>query len=167
MASDALLTLIPHNTASSTSPPVSAGSGNEVTFSSLTAPTALGVGPNPATGINTANFIDLKTIQGTRKHNPLVAYILYDTASTSSGTGTALFTIDHADDSTTTPGTPGTWQVLHASDQGPINLTTTAATGQAWITIGRSKRYIRLNVFLAGTGGTINVSKADIRIAEP
>src|SRR5579883_235980 len=102
MASDALLTLATANT----------------TINTTTAPTALGVGPNGQTSL------DLKTLVGTRRSNPLTAYILYSAASTSSGTGTALFTVDHSDDGST-------WYVLHGADQGPISLSTTAGAGQA------------------------------------
>lgn len=143
MPSDALLTLATANTAVSTT----------------TAPTSLGVGPNAQT------TFDLKTVVGVGKNHPLTAYVLYDAASTSSGTGTALFTIEHADDNGS--GSPASWQILHASDQGPISLTTTASTGQCWITIARSKRYIRLNALLAGTGATVTIAQAVVRESEP
>ncbi|HEX5322673.1 MAG TPA: hypothetical protein VFW40_02725 [Capsulimonadaceae bacterium] len=138
MASDALLTLATANTIVNTA----------------TAPTALGIGPNIQSPV-----LDLKTIQGTRRSNPLTAYILY-TAASATSSGTVLFTVEHSDDNST-------WYVLHAADQGPVNLTSTAATGQTWVTIGRSKRYVRLNAYVGGAGATLTISQAVVRMSEP
>ncbi|HKS74950.1 MAG TPA: hypothetical protein VJQ82_17215 [Terriglobales bacterium] len=128
---------------------------------STTATTQYGV------GANAQETIDLHTIIGNKREGGPVLEIQYNTAQVTLGTGTLLFTYDHADDTLGVgvgidSGTPGTFQILSAATVGAIPLTTTAVAGIARIPIPKSKKYGRLNAIMHGSGATAVIASAQL-----
>lgn len=125
-----------------------------------TAVTAYGVAPNP-----NGNALDLKTLIGLGNNSRRLNFrTFYSQALVTNGTGTLLFSIDHADDN---GGTPGAWQLLRTQDEGVIALTTTATSGYVHLQAQRTKRWIRLNALMSGSGVSVTATRALGSLANP
>lgn len=119
-----------------------------------------GVGANAA-----PNWLDLKTTIGLGHRNPLVVTLGFASAATTSGTGTFLPQIIHADDNGS--GSPGTGTVLCGAVEGALSFSTAAVTGLMHLVLARPKRWINLNGILHGSGAAVYVNYANIGLTDP
>jgi hypothetical protein len=102
--------------------------------------------------------VDLKA--GTPRRG-LWARVIYSAATNASGSNTVAFTIDHSDDNST-------FYQLAAGKENDIALSTTAQSGEFYIPVNTSKRYVRLTATVTGAGSTPTVTYgAEFSLTKP
>lgn len=101
--------------------------------------------------------VDLK---GTPRRG-LFARVIYSAATNASGSNTVAFTIDHSDDNST-------WNQLASGKENDVALSTTAQSGEFFIPINTSKRYVRLTATFSGAGSTPTITYgAEFSLSRP
>lgn len=110
------------------------------------------------TGTFNSTGIDLK--DGTPPR-ALFCRVVYSAANTSSGAGAATFRVTDSADNSTFAG------IVGSPVGAQLTLSTTAQTGEVYIPIVTSRRYVRLELSaISGTGATIDYY-ADLVPASP
>src|SRR5690242_10546905 len=89
-------------------------------------------------------------IKGTPRRG-LFARVIYSAATNASGSNTVAFTIDHSDDNST-------FYQLASGVENNIALSTTAQSGEFFIPVNTSKRYVRLTATFSGAGSTPTIT---------
>lgn len=92
--------------------------------------------------------VDLKT--GTPRRG-LFARVIYSAATNASGSNTVAFSIDHSDDNST-------FFPLSSGTENNVALSTTAQSGEFFIPVVTSKRYVRLTATFSGAGSTPTIT---------
>ena len=107
----------------------------------------------------TFNGAGLDLVTGTPRRG-LKARVLYSAATNASGSNSVTWTIDASSDNST-------FQTI-ATGETVLALSTTAQSGEFYIPIETSLRYVRVSVVIAGAGSTPTVSyQVDISLARP
>jgi len=92
--------------------------------------------------------------------NVLWARVIYSAANTSSGAGALTFEVQESADNST-------FVKLTQTTESVLTLSTTAQSGEIYIPIVTSKRYVRLSLTgVSGTGATVTY-QADLVMARP
>ena len=101
----------------------------------------------------------LDLVTGTPRRG-LKCRVIYKNASTSSGAGSVTFRVTESTDNSTFTG-------IYQSTEATITLSTTAVSGEIYIPVETSKRYVRLELSaISGTGATVDYL-ADLDLARP
>lgn len=101
--------------------------------------------------------VDLK---GTPRRG-LWARVIYSAATNASGSNAVAWTIDHSDDNSS-------WNQLASGKENDLALSTTAQSGEFYIPINTSKRYVRLTTTVSGAGSTPTVTYgAELSLSRP
>lgn len=99
-------------------------------------------------------------IKGTPRRG-LFARVIYSAATNASGSNTVAFSIDHSDDNSS-------WNQLTTGVENNIALSTTAQSGEIFLPINTSKRYVRLTTTISGAGSTPTVTYgAEFSLSKP
>ena len=99
-------------------------------------------------------------IKGTPRRG-LFARVIYSAATNASGSNTVAWTIEHSDDNST-------FVQLATDVENNVALSTTAQSGEVYIPVNTSKRYVRLVTTISGGGSTPTVTYgAEFSLAKP
>lgn len=99
----------------------------------------------------TTNSTGLNLVTGTPRRG-LVARVIYSAAANSSGSNTAVFSIEHSDDDTT-------YYALSSAAASTVTMNDTAKSGEINIPFSTTKAYVRLVTTIAGTGTSPTITR--------